>query len=61
MESWSAHHLYQEACAPLGEEAAQDIRRYAMSLQEKRLPVVFTLKHLAKITDTDYRVLHTTV
>ena len=61
MESWSAHHLYEKACSPLGDEAAQDVAHYAMSLQEKRLPVVFTLRHLAKITDTDYRVLHSTV
>ena len=61
MEPWSAHHLYEKANTPLGEGAAQEITRYAMSLREKRLPVIFTLRHLAKITDTDYRVLHATV
>ena len=54
MESWSAHHLYEEASAAIGEEAAQDITRYAISLQERGLPVIFTLRHLARITDTGY-------
>lgn len=61
MESWSAHHLYEEACASLKEEAAQDLMRYAMYLQEKKLPVIFTLRHLAGMTNTDYSVLQTTV
>lgn len=61
MELRSAHYLYGRAEAQLGESAAHEMRNYALSLQESGLPVIFSLRHLARIANVDYRVLHATV
>jgi len=61
METWSAHHLFKRAEDSLGRNTAEEIARHALSLREKGLPIIFTLRHLAKITGTDYRVLHASV
>lgn len=54
MDAWSAHHLYLGAVKSLGEERALDVRRYALSLKKSKLPVIFSIAHLAKITNVDY-------
>lgn len=61
MNSWSAHHLHTEARKILDERSAQSLKRYALKLQRSNLPVVFTLNHLAKIVDVDYKTLRATV
>lgn len=61
METWSAHHLFQEASKHLDDDAAASIQSYANNLKRKRLPVVFTLGHLGKITEIDYAFLHESV
>ncbi len=61
MEAWSVHHLFQSAEATLGKEVADDLKRYAQKLIHADLPVIFTLKHLAKIVDVDYQSLRATV
>jgi len=61
METWSAHHLFEHAEKTLGAPHAEGLRDYALFLRDKRLPVIFSLRHLAKITGVDYRVLHATV
>jgi len=61
MEAWSVHTLYQEAKAAHGNEVAADLQGYATQLRNSGLPVIFSLKHLAKITQVDYKVLHDTV
>jgi len=61
MESWSVHHLYQEAEKNLNTEKAISLRKYSQNLICKYIPVIFSLRHLAKITDTDYIYLRSTV
>ncbi len=61
METWSVHHLYKEAEAKLGQEKAASIIRYAQTLIDNGLPVIFSLKHLAKITETSPKFLIDTV
>jgi len=61
METWSTHHLYQEASSRLGNPAAASLRAYAQRLISKDLAVVFSLGHLARITGASYRMLHATV
>lgn len=61
METWSVHHLYNDASGKLGSETASKLQNYASKLKNSGLPVVFTLKHLAKITDSDYNFLFETV
>ena len=63
MESWSTHHLYEKAAQnlSLGPERAAELRFYAQNLISQRLPVVFTLGHLSKITGVSYQMLHDTV
>ena len=61
MEAWSVHTLYEKAKAEHNDEVAVDLRRYANHLRKSELPVIFSLKHLAKITQVDYKVLHDTV
>jgi len=61
MGTWSAHHLFGKAEAQLGDAAALDLSRYAQRLRNRGLPVIFTLGHLAKITNIDYEFLHETV
>ena len=61
MNSWPAHHLYTEAKKVLDKKSAQSLKQYALKLQGSKLPVVFTLNHLAKIVDVDYRTLRATV
>lgn len=61
METWSAHQLYSEASRIHDANTAGDLRNYAEALRGKRLPVVFSLRHLANITGTNYQMLHETV
>ncbi|MDP1638801.1 MAG: reverse transcriptase family protein [Candidatus Nitrotoga sp.] len=61
MEDWSVHHLSQQAEVSLGADKALSLRQYAQKLRQKHLPVIFTLRHLCKITDVDYSVLRATV
>ena len=61
MEAWSVHHLSQLATPVLGKSAVGHLRVYASRLARVGLPVVFTLRHLAKITMVDYNVLRATV
>lgn len=61
MEAWSVHHLSQAAMPVLGKPAANHLKAYAARLVRAGLPVIFTLKHLAKITSVEYGVLRNTV
>ena len=61
MESWSVHHLFEEAKTQHSREVAFDLQRYALNLNNKGLPVIFTLGHLGKITKTHYNFLHESV
>jgi hypothetical protein len=40
---------------------ALNLRNYASNLKKNNLPVIFTLRHLSKITGVDYRLLRSTV
>ncbi len=61
MEAWSAHHLSQAATPVLGKPAADHLKTYANRLARTGLPVIFTLRHLAKITAVEYGVLRATI
>ena len=61
MESWSVHHLYQQAEQTLGAEKAVLLRRYAQNLIHSNVPVIFSLRHLSKVTGVDYSYLRSTV
>lgn len=61
MEDWSVHHLFQEAEEQLDRATALDLQRYASRLRNDGLPVIFTLRHLAKITGVRYTDLHESV
>lgn len=61
MENWSAHQLYCKAAEAHDPETADDLRLYSERLRDKGLPVIFSLRHLARITGTSYRMLHETV
>ena len=61
METWSTHQLYHEAAASLGAGAATQLGLYAQQLVSRRVAVVFTLGHLAKITGTGHAMLHNSV
>jgi len=61
MEDWSMHQLKEEAASRLGNDKAYELQEYASNLTAKKLPVIFTLNHLGKITGTDYEFLYETV
>jgi len=61
MEPWSAHLLYQKASELIDSETALLIQKYASHLRSRRLPVIFSLAHLGKITAIDYDYLHKSV
>lgn len=61
MEPWSAHQLFNSAVDAVGLLNARSLQRYSQALQDRGLPVVFTLRHLAMLCDVPYRVLHDTV
>ena len=61
MEVWSVHHLSQAATPVLGKSTADHLKAYATRLARTGLPVIFTLRHLAKITAVEYGVLRATV
>ncbi len=61
MEAWSVHHLSQAVTPVLGKSAADHLKDYAQRLLRTNLPVIFTLRHLAKITTVEYGVLRATV
>lgn len=53
MEVWSVHHLFRQAAQTLDILSADELKAYAQRLIRARLPVVFTLRHLSKITGTE--------
>lgn len=57
MEAWSVHHLSQQASSLLGKPEAEDLKAYAQRLIRVNLPVIFTLRHLAKIVGIEYSLL----
>lgn len=57
MESWTAHHLFEETRKRLGASAAEKILKYTVNLKSKKLPVIFSLNHLSRITNIDYYIL----
>lgn len=61
MEKWPAHQLFKKATSKLSILSAQNLTKYCQELQNKNLPVIFTLRHLAKITDTNYFILRKTI
>lgn len=61
METWSTHHLYNDALAVHDAETAFGIRRYAQNLISNGYPVVFSLEHLSRITHVSYQMLRATV
>lgn len=61
MEAWSTHQLTQQGSETLDVTSLANLRLYAQALKAKRLPVVFTLNHVAKITGVPYPVLLNTV
>jgi len=61
MEDWSVHHLSKIAEPMLGKSSTEQLKRYAQQLIRASLPVIFTLRHLAKIVDVDYGLLRATV
>lgn len=61
MEAWSVHHLSQAATPVLGKPASDHLKAYTQRLARANLPVIFTLRHLAKITAVEYGVLRATV
>ena len=61
METWSAHLLFQAAELKLDSASAGDLKVYAQRLARAGLPVIFTLRHLAKITAVEYHFLRETV
>lgn len=61
METWSTHHLYNEAAAIHTAETSEEIRRYAQRLIVNGHPVIFSLEHLSRITHVSYAMLRATV
>lgn len=61
METWSAHHLFHEASKRLDKGSVALVQRYANNLRNRRLPVIFSLGHLGKITGICYDFLHESV
>lgn len=61
MEAWSVHHLSQQAATILGRQQSDDLKFYAQQLIRSGLPVIFTLRHLSKITGVNYSLLRATV
>ncbi len=61
MEAWSVHHLFEKAEINLGAECAARLQQYAQRLINAGLPVIFSLGHLAEITQSDYNMLRDTI
>lgn len=61
MEIWPVHQIFKEASSKLGLLNAQNLAKYCQELQNKNLPVIFTLSHLSKITNTNYLTLRKTI
>lgn len=61
METWSAHHLFRETSKQLDNDTAVLVQRYANHLRNQKLPVIFSLGHLGKITEIKYDFLHESV
>lgn len=61
MEPWSVHSLVAASSERLGHQTAISLRDYAVALQERGLPVIFTLGHLAHIVGVDHEFLRQTV
>lgn len=61
METWSTHHLFQKTAVQLDPDTAALVQYYANQLRSRRLPVIFSLAHLGKITGVEYKFLHKSV
>lgn len=61
METWSIHQLVQSTENKLNKDSAQSLRLYALNLKNKKLPVIFTLRHLSHITGVPYLILLNTI
>lgn len=61
MEIWSLHQLHNASVKKLGLSQANSLRQYSENLKENNLPTIFTLNHLAKITEVTYHFLRSTV
>ncbi len=61
MEPWSAHLLFQNAAKQLDPERAASLQYYTNYLRNQKLPVIFSLRHLGKITGIGYELLHESV
>ena len=61
MDDWSIHQLHTEAQKSLDNKSAASLKRYALNLKRSNLPIVFTLGHLSKIVNVDYKTLRATV
>lgn len=61
METWSTHQLIQQGKNQLTSDSLSHLRHYAQNLKSQKLPVIFTLNHLAKITGVPYSLLFNTV
>jgi|SRR5690554_4293411 len=61
METWSTHQLMKQGKNKLEATQLSSLKSYAYTLKSKKLPVIFTLNHLAKITGVPYLILLNTV
>lgn len=61
METWSTHLLFQKTAIQIDSDTATRVQFYANQLRSQRLPVIFSLEHLGKITGVEYDFLHRNV
>lgn len=61
METWSAHFLFQGTSKRIDNATAALVQRYANHLRSQKLPVIFSLGHLRKITGINDKFLHESV
>ena len=61
METWSVHQLLLSARHLADDAKVSDLKAYASRLKRNKLPVVFTLRHLSKISGVEYKFLRKTV
>jgi RNA-directed DNA polymerase len=61
METWTVHQLSLSSRHLADEATISDLKMYASRLKRRKLPVIFTLKHLSKISGVDYTFLRRTV
>lgn len=61
MENWSLHTLNQKLKEDFSGEQLNIWVEYARKLRNKNLPIIFNLKHLAKITNVDQHFLYSVI